>query len=492
VLVGTDENFPPAVMAPEEARNDARVFTKTCALMASQAAHTGALASRAAASRGTSAPSRRASLAPARRRAAVLAARAARPADRRFRRSAAAAASGRDGASGAELADSDDYEYEDSEFFDDEDGGWSVDGELSVEELNAINDARSDANADGTYFDSYSHIGIHREMIGDAARTGAYLKALEGHADALKGKVVLDVGCGTGILSMFAARAGARKVYAVDASGITRHTRRLVKENGFENVIEVITARMEDVTAKDIPEPVDCVVSEWMGYALFFESMLPSVVHARDKFMRPGGLVLPNVADVRVALLEDQNRYDDGVSFWDDVYGFDFSSLASQTKRDWSSDPPVATVDPNCIVSDKEGALVVRVDCASVPLGDLYEPMAGTVELVAEKDCVAHGLCLWFDVDFYGRAFLSTSPSSTKTHWYQTVLMFEAPHAMRAGDALVANIELEPGSDPGAKRQLNVYANFDVVTAENARRKARDADETLPDDREHFAQWTVQ
>ena len=190
-----------------------------------------------------------------------------------------------------------------------------MDGELSVEELNAINDARSDANADGTYFDSYSHIGIHREMIGDAARTGAYLKALEGHADALKGKVVLDVGCGTGILSMFAARAGARKVYAVDASGITRHTRRLVKENGFEDVIEVITARMEDVTAKDIPEPVDCVVSEWMGYALFFESMLPSVVHARDKFMRPGGLVLPNVADVRVALLEDQNRYDDGFRF---------------------------------------------------------------------------------------------------------------------------------------------------------------------------------
>jgi hypothetical protein len=228
-----------------------------------------------------------------------------------------------------------------------------------------------------------------------------------------------------------------------------------VKENGFEDVIEVITARMEDVTAKDIPEPVDCVVSEWMGYALFFESMLPSVVHARDTFMRPEGLVLPNVADVRVALLEDQNRYDDGVSFWDDVYGFDFSSLASQTKRDWSSDPPVATVDPNCIVSDKEGALVVRVDCASVPLGDLYEPMAGTVELVAEKDCVAHGLCLWFDVDFYGRAFLSTSPSSTKTHWYQTVLMFEAPHAMRgrrSGGQCRARTGERPGGEAAAQR----------------------------------------
>ena len=390
--------------------------------------------------------------------------------------------------SGAELIDSDDYDYEDSDDFDsDEDGGWDVDGELSEEELNAINDARSDANADGTYFDSYSHIGIHREMIGDAARTGAYLKALEGHADELKDKVVLDVGCGTGILSMFAARAGAKKVYAVDASGITRHTKRLVKENGFEGVIEVINARMEEVTSKDIPEPVDCVVSEWMGYALFFESMLPSVVHARDAFMRPGGLVLPNVADVRVALLSDEKRYDDGVAFWDDVYGFDFSSLAAQTKRDWSSDPPVATVDASCIVSDEEGALVIRVDCANVPLRDLYDPMAGDVTLVARKDCVAHGLCLWFDVDFYGRASLSTSPSAQKTHWYQTVLMFDEPRAMRNGDALLANIELEPGSDPGAKRQLNVYANYDVVAA-----GADVHQEKHPDDREHFAQWTVQ
>ena len=275
------------------------------------------------------------------------------------------------------------------------------------------------------------------------------MKALEGHADELKDKVVLDVGCGTGILSMFAARAGARKVYAVDASGITRRTQLAVKENGGEDVIEVITARMEEVTKEDIPEPVDCVVSEWMGYALFFESMLPSVVHARDAFMRPDGLVLPNVADVRVALLSDEKRYDDGVAFWDDVYGFDFSSLAAQTKRDWSSDPPVATVDASCIVSDQEGALVVRVDCAKVPLRDLYRPMAGDVRLVASRDCVAHGLCLWFDVDFYGRAFLSTSPSAQKTHWYQTVLMFDAPRAMREGDALVANIELEPGSDPG-------------------------------------------
>ena len=98
---------------------------------------------------------------------------------------------------------------------------------------------------------------------------------------------------------------------------------------------------MEDLTYDDITEPVDCVV-EWMGYALFFEHA-SSVVDAAT--IRGRGLVLPNVAVVRVALLSDQDSYDGAVTFWKDVYGFDFSALIPQTKRDWSSDPPVTTVD---------------------------------------------------------------------------------------------------------------------------------------------------
>ena len=69
-----------------------------------------------------------------------------------------------------------------------------MEGELSTKELDELNAARSDDQADGSYFDSYAHLGIHREMIGDGARTGAYLAAIDGHADFLKDKVVLDVG----------------------------------------------------------------------------------------------------------------------------------------------------------------------------------------------------------------------------------------------------------------------------------------------------------
>ena len=65
------------------------------------------------------------------------------------------------------------------------------------------------------YFDSYSHFGIHEEMIKDTVRTDSYRRAIQSPLCPLKGKVVLDVGCGTGILSLFAAKAGAKKVYGV-------------------------------------------------------------------------------------------------------------------------------------------------------------------------------------------------------------------------------------------------------------------------------------
>lgn len=75
------------------------------------------------------------------------------------------------------------------------------------------------------YFDSYSHFNIHEEMIKDKVRTEAYQRAIEGNKNCFKGKVVLDIGCGTGILSLFAARAGAKMVIGVDNADIVHYAR---------------------------------------------------------------------------------------------------------------------------------------------------------------------------------------------------------------------------------------------------------------------------
>ncbi|KAH0562364.1 hypothetical protein GP486_002944 [Trichoglossum hirsutum] len=93
---------------------------------------------------------------------------------------------------------------------------------------------------DSHYFTSYSHNGIHETMLKDAVRTDAYRDFIYENKYLFAGKVVLDVGCGTGILSMFCAKAGAKKVIAVDNSEIINKAREIVFENGLGNVITYV------------------------------------------------------------------------------------------------------------------------------------------------------------------------------------------------------------------------------------------------------------
>ena len=97
-----------------------------------------------------------------------------------------------------------------------------------------------------SYFDSYSHFYIHEEMLRDRVRTESYRAAIERNTEAFRGKVVLDVGAGTGILSIFAAKAGARHVYAVEAAGVATYASEIVRANGFADKITVIQAKMEE------------------------------------------------------------------------------------------------------------------------------------------------------------------------------------------------------------------------------------------------------
>lgn len=77
-------------------------------------------------------------------------------------------------------------------------------------------------------------------MLEDDPRTATYRKAILNNKAYFKNKVVMDVGCGTGILSIFCAQAGAKTVYAVEASNLANLAKEIVKENNFENIIEVI------------------------------------------------------------------------------------------------------------------------------------------------------------------------------------------------------------------------------------------------------------
>jgi protein arginine N-methyltransferase 1 len=104
------------------------------------------------------------------------------------------------------------------------------------------------------YFDSYAHFGIHEEMLKDEVRTLTYRNSIWHNKHLFKDKVVLDVGCGTGILSMFAAKAGAAKVIGVDMSNIVKSAIKIVEDNKLSDKIQIIQGKVEEITL-----PVDKV-----------------------------------------------------------------------------------------------------------------------------------------------------------------------------------------------------------------------------------------
>ena len=81
----------------------------------------------------------------------------------------------------------------------------------------------------------------------------------------------MDVGAGTSILSIFAAKAGAKHLYAVEFSDTANMARQIIKENGLSSRITVIQKKVEDLElGVDLPEKVDIIISEWMGFCLLF------------------------------------------------------------------------------------------------------------------------------------------------------------------------------------------------------------------------------
>ena len=146
---------------------------------------------------------------------------------------------------------------------------------------------------DRVYYNDYSTLVQQQDMLQDQVRTSLYQFAMLENKPDFDGKSVVDVGAGTGILSFFAAKAGAARVYAVEASGMAAKAEKLAQGNGLAGVVKVINQKVEEVT---LDERVDVLISEPLGIALVNERMLESYLHARDALLKPGGKMFPDRA----------------------------------------------------------------------------------------------------------------------------------------------------------------------------------------------------
>ncbi|KAG9110666.1 hypothetical protein FRC07_008171, partial [Ceratobasidium sp. 392] len=245
---------------------------------------------------------------------------------------------------------------------------------------------------DTHYFNSYSYNEIHAVMIQDSVRTSSYATFILSNPHIFKGAIVMDVGCGSGILSMFAARAGARRVFAIEASGIGVKAEQNFKDNGYEDVITLVRGKVENITLPDGFTHVDVIISEWMGYALLYESMLDSVLFARDKFLRAGGLMAPSQCRIMGNLVEVPSIIKENVTFWENVYGFKMSSMAKEVYDDALIDvvSANAVLTNDCLIKDLP---VQRITTRNL---DFSSPFV----LHATRPGKAHAFLLYFDIWF--------------------------------------------------------------------------------------------
>ncbi len=276
------------------------------------------------------------------------------------------------------------------------------------------------------YFKRYGDLELQRRMVSDRARTDAFAAAIRELVRPTD--TVLDVGTGTGVLAMLAAKAGARKVYAVDQSDIADTAIRLVAENALADRVEVIKGAAAELV---LPEKVDLLVSEWLGHVAFVEGMLTDVLKARDHNLAEGGRMLPARVRVKLAPVGDPVLYSlEGPGFWrKPVHGIDFSSLeAAELKQGRALQ---IRVEHAALLAP--GERLTEVDVETCRAADAWG--SGTATYVAERDGVVDGFCAWFEAMLSPSVTLSTAPGRQETHWAQTYFPF-APYPVRRGDRI--------------------------------------------------------
>jgi len=298
------------------------------------------------------------------------------------------------------------------------------------------------------YFESYAHFSKHEQMLKDKVRTAAYKNAINENKNLFKDKIVLDVGCGTGIFSLFAAKAGAQMVIGVDNSPLVEQANHIVKENRFDNVVTIIRGKIEEVV---LPvEKVDIIISDWMGCCLFYESMLETVLFARDKWLVKNGVMFPDRATLYVCAIDDARYKEKKLDYWDNVYGFRMSRM----QKLFLQEPLVGVVGEDAVVTNK--CLLKEFDIQTGKKEDISFESPFLLQ-IKNSDYV-HALVTFFKVEFtkcQKRVSFSTAPNAPRTHWKQTTFYLKDFMTCKKGEEILGIFKMQTNS---GKRDLD----FDI------------------------------
>jgi len=278
--------------------------------------------------------------------------------------------------------------------------------------------------------DLHTVLDYHARMLDDRERVERFEQAIA--AAVRPGAVVADLGCGTGILSLLCCRAGARRVYAIEAGPVGRWTKQVIAANGFAERVEVLRGVSTEIS---LPEKVDLIVSETIGSAAFDEGIVGFVGDARRRFLAPGGAIIPRRLVLWAAPVADATLHHLLVGRWGEpVRGADLSALCGVAARQLH----LSSFAPEQLCAPPRPLITVDLTANE----DLFVAGQAEFSLVSEGPIV--GFAIGFDAEVGDGIGLTNRPP-TALHWSQGFLPLEQP--LQAGTG--ARVRLEIGTRDG-------------------------------------------
>jgi len=246
------------------------------------------------------------------------------------------------------------------------------------------------------------------------------------------GDVVVDLGCGTGILSFLACEAGARRVYAIEREHLADVTSFLARHLRYADRITVLH---DASTSLELPEPADVLLTETIGSAGLDENILGFVIDAKKRLLRDNATIVPRRIALVAAPIDAREAYEKHIGCWGDArIGFDFSPL-----RVFASNSMLLlhVKDEMHVAEERE---LVAVDLATVD-STLVD---GSGSFVATRDGVVHGFALWFHATLIEGVTLSNRERRSDS-WAQAFFPLEEPVPVTRGTAMSFELQTDDG-----------------------------------------------
>ena len=265
----------------------------------------------------------------------------------------------------------------------------------------------------------------HVPMMNEAHRNDAYFEGIK--TAVQPGKLVLEIGAGSGLLSMMAAKLGATQVVACEAEPLVAQTAtEIVKTNGFADTVSIVSKISYDVAVgKDLPEKADVLIHEIFDSAIIGEHVLPAIEDAKKRLLKPEALIVPHAASIMIALMggEAAGQY----LRIESSHGFDlsrFNSISSKKIPFYRED--IALVPMSTPVD------AFRFDFMNQ---DSYPKEDKILELTATAEGPCYGVVQWIRIELDTTTIWENPPTDIRstTAWQRTIYRFDQPLQLTKG-----------------------------------------------------------